>query len=101
MSFLDQAIETTAHADLDIVKETWEKNRTIVTSNRRDFIRYIHEFQNPPNYPSCQDLWGLLVIPDIQLVREKGLRAVQHGLNVSRREPLRWAGAVYSISMCV
>lgn len=93
LPFLDRPIETTAHEDQDIVKEAWEKSRTIVTSNRRDFIRYIHEFQNPPNFPRCRDLWGLLVIPDTQLVREKGLESIRHGLNVKQREPLRWPGA--------
>jgi hypothetical protein len=93
LPFLDRAIETTARLDQDIVREAWKKRRTIVTSNRRDFLHYIDEFQSPPNNPTCRDLWGLLILPDMQLVRKKGLESIRHGLNVKGRESLRWPGA--------
>lgn len=89
----NRAIMATAHDDPDIVKEAWDTNRTIVTSNGRDFLRYIRDFQNPPNNQECQDLWGLLVIPNAQFDREKGLSSIRHGLRVLPREQLRWPGA--------
>lgn len=63
LPFYDRAAKAAAHEDPDIVRDAWEQRRTIVTSNARDFLRYIQEFQNPPNNSSCRDLWGLLVIP--------------------------------------
>jgi hypothetical protein len=66
LPFLNRAIKATAHDDRDIVKEAWDGPRTIVTSNGWDFVRYIREFQNPPNNQACRDLWGLLVIPNAE-----------------------------------
>src|ERR1700693_5822955 len=54
LPFFDRAAKATAHDDPDIVREAWDQRRTIVTSNGRDFLRYIQEFQNPPNNPSCR-----------------------------------------------
>jgi hypothetical protein len=93
LPFFDRAKEAAAHDDPDIVSEAWDQCRTIVTSNRRDFLRHIQEFQNRPNNEACRDLWGLLVIPNAQLDREKGLKAIRRGLNVSQPELLRWPGA--------
>jgi hypothetical protein len=93
LPFFDRATRAMANADPDIVKEAWDQRRTIVTSNGRDFLRYIQEFQNPPNNPNCRDLRGLVVIPNAQLVREKRLEFIRHGLNVSQKEQLRWPGA--------
>ena len=92
-SFFDKIVTTTARDDNDIVEEAWNGNRTIVTSNDHDFVRHIREFQNPPNNQRCRDLWGLLVIPNAQLDREKGLESIRHGLEVLEKERLRWPGA--------
>jgi hypothetical protein len=91
--FFSRAIKATAHDDPDIVREAWDLNQTIVTSNGRDFIRYIQKFQNPPNNPTCRDLWGLLVIPNAQLDRERGLKSIRHGLDVPQYGLLRWPAA--------
>lgn len=93
LPFLKRASKATTHDDPDIVKEAWDNCQTIVTSNRRDFLRYIQAFQNPPIFTDCRDLWGLLVLPNSQLDREKGLRDVRHGLDVLQKERLRWPGA--------
>src|SRR5262249_41883665 len=95
IAWFDRAIIATKHADEDIVKEAWDQQRTIVTSNGRDFLRYIRGFQNPPNKPQCHDLWGLVVVPNAQFERQKGLRSIQHGLNVLRTGTLRWPGAAF------
>ena len=54
----DKAVTATAHDDNEIVEEAWNANRTIVTSNCRDFAHYVRDFQNPPNNQHCRDLWG-------------------------------------------
>jgi len=95
VEFFDRAILAKAHDDPDIVKEAWLSNRTIVTSNRRDFVRYIREFQTRENNRECRDLWGLLVISNLHLLREKGLKAIKHGLVVPNTEHLRWPGAAF------
>jgi hypothetical protein len=93
LPFFARAIEATAHDDPDIVREAWDHRRSIVTSNGRDFNRYIQKFQNPPNNSNCRDLWGLLVIPNAQLSREKGLQSIRHGLDVPQHGLLRWPAA--------
>jgi hypothetical protein len=58
LPFFDRAIKAAAHDDPDIVQEAWEKCQTIVTSNRRDFLHYIEDFQNPrttKNAATCGD----------------------------------------------
>jgi hypothetical protein len=93
---LDRAIPAAAHDDPDIVQEAWQKNRTIVTSNRRDFLRYIQQFQNRENQKECRDLWGLIVVPNLHLLREKGLSSIRNGLNViPKGQKLRWPGAAF------
>ena len=85
------------------MSEAWDQNRTIVTSNRRDFLRHIQEFQSRANNEACRDLWGLLVTPNAQLDREKGLKTIRRrGLNVSQQEPLRWSAAgLLNLYVCV
>jgi hypothetical protein len=84
--------KATARTDQEIVREAHEECRTIITSNGWDFVRRIQEYQSPPNNPECRDLWGLLVLPNRELVREKQLKAVRHGLNVPRLGTLGWPG---------
>lgn len=93
LPLLDRAVRAKAHADADIVAEAWDEQRTIVTSNGRDFVRFIQEFQNPPNNPNCRDLWGLLVVPNAHLVREKAIELVRRGLDIPKCGILRWPGA--------
>jgi hypothetical protein len=50
-------------------------------------------FRTRPNNQACRDLWGLLVIPNAHLDREKGLESIRHGLDVLEKERLRWPGA--------
>lgn len=78
-----------ASDDRAIVEEAWNGKRTIVTSNGRDFVRYIQEFQRRQNNRDCRDLWGLLVIPNPQ-IRRQGLTSLLRGL-VMR---CRWSSAM-------
>ena len=91
---LDDAVFATAHDDPDIVEEAWFHRRTIVTCNRRHFLTHIRRFQSRENQKECRDLWGLLVVNNLRLLREEGLPLVRTGLRVlPKQEPLRWAGA--------
>jgi Domain of unknown function (DUF5615) len=55
LNFFKRARRAEAHSDPDIIREAREEGRTVVTSNGWDFVRYIKEEQNPPNYPDCRD----------------------------------------------
>ena len=91
---LDNAVSATARHDPDIVEEAWFHRRTIVTCNRRHFLTHIRRFQSRENQKECRDLWGLLVVNNLRLLREKGLPLVRTGLRVlPKQEPLRWSGA--------
>jgi hypothetical protein len=96
LPLLDRAILAEAHDDSDIVQEAWDRCRTIVTSNRADFLRHIQRFQSRENQRECRDLWGLVVIPNLHLLREEGLRSIRKGLSViPREELLRWPGVAF------
>ena len=91
--FFDRATLASAHEDPDIVQQAWQMKRTIVTCNRRDFLRYIQQFQNRENQQECRDLWGLLVIPNLHLLRERGLSFIRHGLpQLPKVGRLGWPG---------
>lgn len=92
----DRAAPAEAHDDEDIVQEAWDKRRTIVTSNRRDFLTHIQRFQRRENQKECRDLWGMIVIPNLHLLREDALISIRHGLSVlPKAEFLRWPGAAF------
>ena len=84
-----------AHSDADIVQEAWYNSRTIVTSNGRDFVRHIREFQKRENNRGCRDLWGLLLVPNAQLLRGKALTLIRHGLDIPRFGQLSWRSAAF------
>jgi hypothetical protein len=82
-----------SHYDPDIVAEAWDKRRTIVTCNRRHFVSEIRKFQRRENQKECRDLWGLLLVDNLRILREKKLKRLRAGLSVvAKNEPLRWPG---------
>jgi hypothetical protein len=87
-----RANKAVASDDPDIVAEAWKERRIIVTSNRRDFLHHIEDFQRRSNFDDCRDLWGLVVLPNLHFDREKGLAAIKYGLEVRRGGTLRWPG---------
>ena len=93
--YLLSAGQANARSDQEIVMEAWENSQTIVTSNRRDFVRYIQKFQSRENGPDCRDLSGLVVIPNLHLLRQKGLDGVRHGVSVPKLGRLGWNGAAF------
>lgn len=92
LPYLPNATRAKRHDDSDIVEEAWDEGRTIVTSNADHFLHDIAVFQNRPSNDACRDLWGLLVIPNNQFERERGLPSLRRGLNVPVGL-LRWRGA--------
>lgn len=96
VNLLPKAELCEAHYDPDIVDEAWDKRRTIVTCNRKDFVKEIRKFQRRENQKECRDLWGLVLVDNLRLLREKKLKAVRTGLNViPKHETLRWPGAAF------
>ena len=71
---LSPGIGTTRNKDPETVAEARDECRTVVTSNGDDFVRYIKEAQKKDNNKSCEDCWGLVILPNADLVREHSLR---------------------------
>jgi hypothetical protein len=89
-----------AHDDPDIVEEAWRGCHTIVTSNGADFIRYIGAFQRRENGRDCRDLWGLLIIPNKALVRDRVLpRLYRDGIDMPTGR-LMWPAIGY-LNLCI
>jgi hypothetical protein len=63
--------------DAATVYEAWQEYRTIVTANEAHFIRYMLEHQKRDSGTTCQDCWGLLVVPARAIVRERLLPKVK------------------------
>lgn len=96
LGLLNDAVVAESHDDADIVEEAWDGSRTIVTCNRRDFLTHIRRFQSRENQKECRDLWGILVVHTLQLMRERGLALIRRGLPViPNHEALRWPGVAF------
>jgi hypothetical protein len=100
LPFFDRAAKATAHDDPDIVREAWDQRRTIVTSNGRDFLRYIQEFQNPPNNPSCKDLWGIAGNSKCSACPRKRVGSCAARFNRSAERAASLAGSSSPESLC-
>lgn len=96
LRLLSKAVMAKSRDDADIVEEAWDSHRTIVTCNRRDFLTHIRRFQSRENQKGCRDLWGILVVHNLQLMRERGLPLIRNGLPVILSpEALRWPGVAF------
>jgi hypothetical protein len=75
--------------------------RTIITSNRADFIRYTVEAQRKDNNNRCHDSWGLVTVPNAEYDREQALQraSVQKGVVVDGYL-LPWKVVAYA-NLCV
>lgn len=49
--------------DLETVTEARDGLQTVVTSNGSDFVRHTVERQTRDDNESCEDCWGLVIIP--------------------------------------
>ena len=68
--------------DQETVHEAWKECRTIVTCNEVDFVRYILEHSKRDSGKTCQDSWGLLVVPSDSLVRNRVIKSVRTGISI-------------------
>jgi hypothetical protein len=76
------------------VHEAWGEHRTIVTPNEAHFIRHILEHQKRDSGTTCQDCWGLLVVPPNGIARERLLPKVKNGVPASG-DTIPWCRAVF------
>lgn len=86
----ERATESAARGDENIVAEAKGQYRTIITSNGRDFVGHIKEYQRRDDNNRCRDLWGLLVIPNGKEIRGRTLSNVIQGVEVSGIGRLDW-----------
>jgi len=97
-------ILTTQERDMDTVCEARDDSRTIVTSNGDHFIREIHKAQKRDINPRCEDCWGLVILPNVDSVREYAMKKtnLKSGVKVGKiRLPWRsvgWANLCVRVS---
>jgi hypothetical protein len=81
--------------DSDTVHEAWNEYRMIVTVNEAHFIRHMVEHQKRDSGDVCRDCWGLLVVPDKAIVRERLLGDVKRGVPL-HGDIVPWKVAAYA-----
>lgn len=94
-----RAAAAKAHWDHDIAYEAWCKDRTVVTSNGNDFISETAEIQKRDRGTVCPDAWGLIIIPNQDLVRQRVLPGLRHGVRMGGRL-IRWPSLAYA-NLCI
>ncbi len=62
---------TSCGEDRETVHEAWDEYRTVVTANEAHFVRDMLNHQKRDSGVTCQDGWGLLVVPDSAIARER------------------------------
>jgi hypothetical protein len=92
---------TTKKTDLETVIEARLGAQTVITSNGADFVRFTVECQKRENNESCEDCWGLVILPNKEHVREYALRRadVKNGVWISD-ERFPWKALGYA-NLCV
>jgi hypothetical protein len=85
--------------DPETVHEAWEQCRTIVTVNESDFVRDMLAHSKRDSGKTCQDCWGLLVVPSEKLVRDRVIPKVKNGVKV-RGTLVRWPTIGYA-NLCI
>jgi hypothetical protein len=92
---------TAVRTDLETVNEARENLRTVVTSNARDFRLHTTECQRRKDNESCEDCWGLVVVPNKEFDREYALQKanVKNGILISGKR-IPWKAVTYA-NLCV
>lgn len=91
---------TSYQHDHETVHEAWLESRTIVSCNEADFIRYILEHSKRDSGKTCQDCWGLLVVPSDGIVRSRVIKNVKNGIRIPGGEVLPWSLIAF-VNLCV
>ena len=76
---------TKCQYDPQTVIEARDQCRTIVTSNGTDFVQFMRKAQKTDNRKSCNDCWGLVIIPNKDQQRENALKKadIVHGVRIA------------------
>jgi hypothetical protein len=98
---LRPGVASTRNKDPETVAEAREKSRTVVTSNGDDFVRYIKEAQKKDNNKNCEDCWGLVILPNSDLIREYSLERanIKNGIRLGGKL-IPWKAVGY-VNLCV
>jgi len=99
LSLFKRAHITVYKTDPETVREAWEESRMIVTSNEKDFIRYVAAHSKRDSGKTCLDLWGLLIVPGDEIVRTRVIKKVKNGIILGGRL-VPWAPIAYA-NLCV
>jgi hypothetical protein len=75
--------------DADIVRIARERALTIVTGNGDDFVREINAFQGRTTRADCQELYGLVVLPNGYERQKRLLQGLDDKLRLGS-EKLTW-----------
>jgi hypothetical protein len=90
---------TRCQRDPETVREAWNEFRTIVTRNETDFVRYILEHSKRDSGKKCQDCFGLFIVPDNKMTRDRLIPPLKNGpLLKGHRIP--WSTVGYA-NLCV
>lgn len=92
---------TAKRTDAETVIEAREQKKTVVTSNGSDFMKFTIECQRRDNRNCCEDCWGLVVVPNMELDRERSLRkaAIKNGISIGGGM-LPWKAVGYA-NLCI
>lgn len=98
--FKGRARITAYRHDHETVHEAWDGSRTIVTCNEIHFVRYILEHSKRDSGKTCQDCWGLLIVPSDAIVRTRVIKKVlKNGVRIGG-ERIPWSIIAY-LNLCV
>lgn len=90
---------TRYRTDRETVHEAWNDFRTIVTRNEADFVHDMLEHSKRDSGTRCQDCWGLLIVPDDKLIRERLIPTLNRGISL-KGFTIPWKVAAYA-NLCV
>ncbi len=93
--------QTQCRHDPQTVFEARDQCRTIVTSNGVDFLRFMREMQKKDNFKTCEDCWGLVIIPNRDFERELAFSKanIAHGVRLGK-ELVPWKTVAFA-NLCV
>jgi hypothetical protein len=99
--FFPDGVLTTKKYDRETVKEARDEGKTVITSNENDFIRFMLEAQNRSIFPRCEDCWGLVIIPNADLQRQRAFAKakIRSGVKLGGWR-LTWKAAMWA-NLCV
>ena len=101
MKFFPDGVLTTKKEDRETVKEARDEAQTVITSNETDYIRFTLEAQNRSIFPRCEDCWGLVIIPNADLQRQRAFAKtkIRSGVQIGGGR-LVWKAAMWA-NLCV